>query len=49
MQELLDIHGQHETQILLKPKYHLSLLDNYADGIYQSDIDQYEEIFQSAF
>ena len=27
MQELLDIHGQHETQILLKPKYHLSLLD----------------------
>ena len=47
MQELLDIHGQHETQILLKPKYHLSLLDDYADGTYQAEIDQYEETFQS--
>ena len=27
MQELLDIHGQHETQTLLKQKYHLKLLD----------------------
>lgn len=47
MQELLDIHGQHETQVLLKPKYHLSLLDNYADGSYQTEINQYEEAFQS--
>lgn len=47
MQELLDIHGQHETQILLKPKYHLSLLDDYADGTYQNEINQYEETFQS--
>lgn len=47
MQELLDIHGQHETQILLKPKYHLSLLDDYADGTYQAEIDQYDETFQS--
>ncbi|MCY1028495.1 DNA repair protein RecN [Mammaliicoccus sciuri] len=47
MQELLDIHGQHETQILLKPKYHLSLLDDYADGTYQAEIDQYDKTFQS--
>jgi DNA repair protein RecN (Recombination protein N) len=36
MQELLDIHGQHETQTLLKQKYHLQLLDNYAEGRYES-------------
>ena len=36
MQELLDIHGQHETQTLLKQKYHLKLLDDYAKtSIYQ--------------
>ncbi|WP_239749161.1 DNA repair protein RecN [Mammaliicoccus sp. H-M34] len=47
MQELLDIHGQHETQVLLKPKYHLSLLDDFADGAYQSEIDQFEKAFHS--
>ena len=36
MQELLDIHGQHETQTLLKQKYHLHLLDNYAENTYKS-------------
>ena len=35
MQELLDIHGQHETQTLLKQKYHLQLLDNYAEDKYK--------------
>ena len=34
MQELLDIHGQHETQTLLKQKYHLKLLDDYAENQY---------------
>ncbi|WP_229726473.1 AAA family ATPase, partial [Mammaliicoccus stepanovicii] len=46
MQELLDIHGQHETQILLKPKYHLTLLDNFADSKYQQEIDEYKEVYQ---
>ncbi|MCU5746341.1 DNA repair protein RecN [Staphylococcus sp. SQ8-PEA] len=41
MQELLDIHGQHETQTLLKQKYHLQLLDNYSEGSYQELLDQY--------
>ena len=36
MQELLDIHGQHETQTLLKQKYHLKLLDDYAEDKYLS-------------
>lgn len=41
MQELLDIHGQHETQSLLKQKYHLQLLDNYADDQYKTVLEQY--------
>ena len=27
---VVDIHSQHDTQYLLNPKYHLSLLDEYA-------------------
>lgn len=42
MQELLDIHGQHETQSLLKQKYHLQLLDDYADNQYSDLLNQYQ-------
>ncbi|AXV42320.1 putative DNA repair protein [Staphylococcus sp. M0911] len=45
MQELLDIHGQHETQSLLKQKYHLQLLDNYAGEQYSDLLSQYHEVF----
>lgn len=41
MQALLDIHGQHETQSLLKQKYHVELLDRYADGEYIEELQQY--------
>lgn len=41
MQELLDIHGQHETQTLLKQKYHLQLLDNYSENQYKNLLEQY--------
>ncbi|AVP37115.1 DNA repair protein RecN [Staphylococcus felis] len=47
MQELLDIHGQHETQSLLKQKYHVELLDKYADGIYEQHLDQYKRLFNA--
>ncbi|MBF7017043.1 DNA repair protein RecN [Staphylococcus durrellii] len=47
MQELLDIHGQHETQTLLKQKYHLQLLDNYAEGRYEKLLTNYTETFQA--
>ena len=30
-QRLIDIHGQHEHQSLLYPKYHLELVDSFAD------------------
>lgn len=42
MQELLDIHGQHETQSLLKQKYHLQLFDDYADNQYSDLLNQYQ-------
>ena len=45
MQELLDIHGQHETQALLKQKYHLQLLDNYAEDTYAKLLQQYIDTF----
>ena len=45
MQELLDIHGQHETQSLLKQKYHLQLLDDYAGEQYSDLLSQYHGVF----
>ncbi|KAA2276176.1 MAG: DNA repair protein RecN [Staphylococcus haemolyticus] len=45
MQELLDIHGQHETQTLLKQKYHLKLLDDYAEAKYLSTKEKYQNVF----
>lgn len=45
MQELLDIHGQHETQTLLKQKYHLKLLDDYAENQYSRVKEKYETTF----
>ena len=45
MQELLDIHGQHETQSLLKQKYHLQLLDDYAGDQYSDLLSQYHDVF----
>ncbi|UEX89109.1 DNA repair protein RecN [Staphylococcus ratti] len=46
MQQLLDIHGQHETQSLLKQKYHIELLDRYAEPQYQEALDTYAQTYQ---
>ncbi|ARJ51922.1 DNA repair protein RecN [Staphylococcus lutrae] len=46
MQALLDIHGQHETQTLLKQKYHVTLLDRYADGQYAQELENYAHAYQ---
>ncbi|NJH68300.1 DNA repair protein RecN [Staphylococcus agnetis] len=45
MQQLLDIHGQHETQSLLKQKFHIELLDRYAEGSYDDALRQYETTY----
>ncbi|EJD5659296.1 DNA repair protein RecN [Staphylococcus pseudintermedius] len=46
MQSLLDIHGQYETQSLLKQKYHVELLDRYADGEYIKELQQYAQSYE---
>ncbi|EPQ9584669.1 DNA repair protein RecN [Staphylococcus pseudintermedius] len=46
MESLLDIHGQHETQSLLKQKYHVELLDRYADGEYIEELQQYAQSYE---
>lgn len=46
MQSLLDIHGQHETQSLLKQKYHVELLDRYAGGEYIEELQQYAQSYE---
>ncbi|EHA6122759.1 DNA repair protein RecN [Staphylococcus pseudintermedius] len=46
MQSLLDIHGQHETQSLLKQKYHVELLDRYTDGEYIEELQQYAQSYE---
>lgn len=45
MAELLDIHGQHETQHLLKSKYHLQLLDDFSKGRYSEILEQYKQTY----
>ena len=40
----LDIHSQHQTYAFLQPKYHIVLLDNYAN--YGSKLDVYREKYK---
>jgi len=41
---LVDMHGQHETQTILKPENHLALLDTFDDNIYRK-LGEYQNIF----
>ena len=41
---LVNIHGQHETQVLLAPERHLSILDSYGD--HQELLSRYEECYR---
>lgn len=43
--QLLDIHGQHEHQLLLDSKNHLSYLDHYADDEVKDLLSQCEKLF----
>ena len=40
---LIDVHGQHDSRILMYPEKHIDIVDNFA-GI-QKDIDDYRESF----
>lgn len=42
----LDIHSQHQTYVFMQPKYHITLLDNYAKDVYGNDLEEYQTLYQ---
>ncbi len=42
----LDIHSQHQTYVFMQPKYHISLLDNYAKDVYGTHLSEYHELYK---
>ncbi len=42
----LDIHSQHQTYVFMQPKYHITLLDNYAKSVYGSTLDEYKTLYK---
>jgi DNA repair protein RecN (Recombination protein N) len=45
-QSLLDIHGQHENQLLMNSEHHIKLLDQYSDEIINPALEEYSELFK---
>ncbi len=41
---LVNIHGQHDNQILMSPERHIDILDSYADS--EPLLEQYREVFR---
>ena len=42
----LDIHSQHQTYVFMQPKYHITLLDNYAKSVYGNILDEYNILYK---
>ncbi|MBO8430533.1 AAA family ATPase, partial [Spirochaetes bacterium] len=42
----LDIHSQHQTYVFMQPKYHITLLDNYAKDVYGHLLEEYKELYK---
>ena len=42
----LDIHSQHQTYAFMQPKYHITLLDNYAKDLYGEKLNLYREKYK---
>ena len=42
-QLLIDIHGQHDSRILMQPETHIDILDNFGD--LSDDIKEYQKVF----
>ncbi len=42
----LDIHSQHQTYAFMQPKYHITLLDNYAKDSYGEKLEAYKEKYK---
>ncbi|MEY8462600.1 DNA repair protein RecN [Streptococcus merionis] len=45
-QYLVDIHGQHDQEELMKTQSHISMLDQFGDEVFQAQKAQYEETFE---
>lgn len=43
----LDIHSQHQTYAFMQPKYHITLLDNYAKDAYGAKLEKYREDYKA--
>ena len=43
----VDIHSQHEMYTFMKPKCHITLLDNYARATLQAHLDEYHLVWQN--
>lgn len=46
MQNLVDIHGQHDNQYLLNPSSHIEYLDNFASKEIKTYKQQYKEVYE---
>ncbi|MGT2667365.1 DNA repair protein RecN [Streptococcus rifensis] len=44
-QHLVDIHGQHDQEELMKAQYHIAMLDQFGDEAFWDQKVQYEETF----
>ncbi|WP_205401073.1 DNA repair protein RecN [Streptococcus lutetiensis] len=46
-QYLVDIHGQHDQEELMKPNMHIRMLDEFGDGHFAAVKKHYQELFES--
>lgn len=42
---LLDIHGQHDNQLLMEDEHHLQLLDRFAGEEIENALKAYQEVY----
>ncbi len=46
-QYLVDIHGQHDQEELMKPQHHIAMLDNFGDEVFHQTKRNYQETFDA--
>lgn len=44
-EKIIDIHSQHQTYSYIQPKYHIHLLDNFADDNYKNILNKYKNLY----
>ncbi len=44
-EKFVDIHSQHQAYAFLQPKFHITLLDNYAKMLYGNALENYRQLF----